>query len=255
MIEVHELTKRYGDREAVSGVSFSVGRGQVLGFLGPNGAGKTTTMRMLTGFLPPSSGSARVAGFDVFTQSAEVRRRIGYLPENPPLYPDMTVTSYLTFVARLKGIPRAKVAEARDRVIERIGLAPVAGRLLSHLSKGYKQRAGLAQAMIHDPEVLVLDEPTIGLDPRQIIEIRSLIKDLSGNRTVILSTHILPEVAQVCDKVVIINNGRIACEDTIANLTRDGTLEEIFLRFITADTALAAPTEMASPLGPPSGGA
>jgi gliding motility-associated transport system ATP-binding protein len=235
MIEVHELTKRYGDREAVSGVSFSVARGHVLGFLGPNGAGKTTTMRILTGFLPPSSGTAKVAGFDVFTQSAEVRRRIGYLPENPPLYPDMTTRSYLKFVARLKAVPRPRVNEACDRVIERTGLQPVAGRLLSHLSKGFKQRVGLAQAMIHEPEVLVLDEPTIGLDPRQIIEIRSLIKDLSGDRTVILSTHILPEVSQVCDKVVIINDGRIACEDTIANLTRDATLEEVFLRFIARD--------------------
>jgi ABC-2 type transport system ATP-binding protein len=238
MIEVHDLTKRYGDRVAVAGVSFSVARGQVLGFLGPNGAGKTTTMRMLTGFLPPTGGTARVAGFDVFSQSAEVRRRIGYLPENPPLYTDMTVKSYLTFVAKLKGVARARVAEARDRAIERTGLGGVASRLLSHLSKGYKQRVGLAQAIINDPEVLVLDEPTIGLDPRQIIEIRSLIRDLSGERTVILSTHILPEVSQVCDKVVIINDGRVACEDTLANLTRDGSLEEVFLRFITRDTAV-----------------
>ncbi|HEY8517787.1 MAG TPA: ABC transporter ATP-binding protein [Candidatus Binatia bacterium] len=237
MIEVHELAKRYGDREVVKGISFSAERGQVLGFLGPNGAGKTTTMRMLTGYLPPSSGTARIAGFDIFTQSAEVRRRIGYLPENPPLYPDMTVRSYLTFVAKLKGVPRSRVRSACDEVIERTGLSDVAGRLLSHLSKGYKQRAGLAQALVHDPEVLVLDEPTIGLDPRQIIEIRSLIKTLSGNRTVILSTHILPEVAQVCDKVVIINAGRIACEDTIANLTRDASLEEVFLRHISGDAA------------------
>jgi len=237
MIEVHDLTKRYGERVAVSGVSFSVAKGEVLGFLGPNGAGKTTTMRMLTGFLPPSSGSARIAGFDVFHESDHVRRRIGYLPENPPLYTDMTVTSYLDFVARLKGVPRGQVREARDRAIERTGLQAVAGRLLGHLSKGYRQRAGLAQAIINDPEVLVLDEPTIGLDPRQIIEIRGLIRDLSGARTVILSTHILPEVSQVCDKVVIINHGRIACEDTLANLTRGGSLEEVFLRYITADAA------------------
>ena len=238
MIEVHELTKRYGDREAVKGISFSAARGQVLGFLGPNGAGKTTTMRMLTGFLPPSSGTARIAGFDIFTESHEVRRRIGYLPENPPLYADMTVRSYLTFVAKLKGVARGRVKGACDDVIERTGLGDVAGRLLAHLSKGYKQRAGLAQALIHEPEVLVLDEPTIGLDPRQIIEIRQLIKSLSsGERTVILSTHILPEVAQVCDKVVIINAGRIACEDSIANLTREATLEEVFLRHISADAA------------------
>jgi ABC-2 type transport system ATP-binding protein len=196
-------------------------------------------MRMLTGYLPPTSGTARVAGFDVFTQSAEVRRRIGYLPESPPLYPDMTVDSFLTFVAKLKGVPRGEVAAARRRAIERTGLGAVSARLLSHLSKGYKQRVGLAQAIINDPEVLVLDEPTIGLDPRQIIEIRSLIKDLAGERTVILSTHILPEVSQVCDKVVIINDGRVACEDTLANLTREGSLEEVFLRFITRDTALA----------------
>jgi len=250
MIEVHDLTKRYGDRVAVAGVSFSVARGQVLGFLGPNGAGKTTTMRMLTGFLPPTSGTARVAGFDVFTQSAEVRRRIGYLPENPPLYPDMTVWSYLTFVAKLKGVARSQVADARERAIARTGLAAVGDRLLSHLSKGYRQRVGLAQAIINEPEVLVLDEPTIGLDPRQIIEIRSLIKDLAGERTVILSTHILPEVSQVCDKVVIINDGRIACEDTLANLTREGSLEEVFLRFITADTALAHERD-ATPPGEP----
>lgn len=237
MIEVHELTKRYGERVAVSGVSFSVAKGEVLGFLGPNGAGKTTTMRMLTGFLPPSSGSARIAGFDVFHESDHVRRRIGYLPENPPLYVDMTVKAYLDFVARLKGVARSRVHEARDRAIERTGLQSVAGRLLGHLSKGYRQRAGLAQAIINDPEVLVLDEPTIGLDPRQIIEIRSLIRDLSGERTVILSTHILPEVSQVCDKVVIINHGRIACEDTLSNLTRGGSLEEVFLRYITADAA------------------
>jgi ABC-2 type transport system ATP-binding protein len=237
MIEVRELTKRYGDRVVVRSISFTAERGQILGFLGPNGAGKTTTMRMLTGFLPPSSGSARVAGFDVFTDSAEVRRRIGYLPENPPLYPDMTVRSYLEFVARLKGLRRGPARSACDRVMERTGLTDVAGRLLSHLSKGFRQRAGLAQALVHDPEVLVLDEPTVGLDPRQIIEIRSLIKQLAGERTVILSTHILPEVSQTCDKVVIINEGRIACEDTLAELTRTASLEEVFLRYIGRDVS------------------
>jgi len=237
MIEVRELTKRYGDRVAVDSISFSAERGQILGFLGPNGAGKTTTMRMLTGFLPPSSGSARVAGFDVFSESSEVRRRIGYLPENPPLYADMTVRSYLGFVARLKGLKRGQVGAACERVMDRTGLAAVSGRLLGHLSKGFRQRVGLAQALVHDPEVLVLDEPTIGLDPRQIIEIRSLIKELAGERTVILSTHILPEVSQTCDKVVIINEGRIACEGTLADLTRDASLEEVFLRFIARDAA------------------
>ena len=250
MIEVHDLTKRYGERIAVAGVSFSGARGEVLGFLGPNGAGKTTTMRMLTGFLPPSSGTAKIAGFDVFHESAQVRRRIGYLPENPPLYTDMTVRSYLEFVARLKGVARSQVATARDRAIERTGLGDVAGRLLGHLSKGYRQRAGLAQAIINDPEVLVLDEPTIGLDPRQIIEIRSLIRDLSGERTVILSTHILPEVAQVCDKVVIINHGRVACEDSLGNLTRGGTLEEVFLRYITADVIDETSADPDEPAGP-----
>ncbi len=237
MIEVRELTKRYGDRLAVDSVAFTAEKGQILGFLGPNGAGKSTTMRMLTGFLPPSSGQARVAGFDVTTQSDEVRRRIGYLPENPPLYPEMTVRSYLTFVARLKGLRRGQVRGACDDVIARMGLTTVAHRLLSHLSKGFRQRVGLAQALVHDPEVLVLDEPTIGLDPRQIIEIRSLIRGLSGNRTVILSTHILPEVSQICDKVVIINEGRVICEDSRENLTRDASLEEVFLRHITADAA------------------
>ena len=237
MIEVRELTKRYGDRAAVDGISFTAEEGQILGFLGPNGAGKSTTMRMLTGFLPPSSGRAVVAGFDVLDQADEVRRRIGYLPENPPLYPEMTVESYLTFVAKLKGVPRGQVRGACDDAIHRMGLADVSGRLLAHLSKGFKQRVGLAQALVHDPEVLVLDEPTIGLDPRQIIEIRSLIRGLSGNRTVILSTHILPEVSQICDKVVVINEGQVICEDSRENLTRDASLEEVFLRLITADTA------------------
>jgi ABC-2 type transport system ATP-binding protein len=245
MIEVHDLTKRYGDRVAVDAVSFTAHKGQILGFLGPNGAGKSTTMRMLTGFLPPSAGTATVAGYDVLEQSDEVRRRIGYLPENPPLYTEMTVRSYLTFVARLKGVPRARVSGACDEAIERMGLGEVSGRLLSHLSKGFKQRVGLAQALVHDPEVLILDEPTIGLDPRQIIEIRSLIRGLSGNRTVILSTHILPEVSQVCDKVVIINEGRIVCEDSRENLTRESTLEEVFLRLITAETAVQDPAASA----------
>lgn len=235
MIEVRDLTKRYGDREAVRSITFTAERGQILGFLGPNGAGKTTTMRMLTGYLPPSSGTAIVAGFDVFTRSDEVRRRIGYLPENPPLYPDMTVASYLRFVARLKGLRRGAVADACDRVVARTHLEEVAGRLVGHLSKGFRQRVGLAQALVHEPEVLILDEPTIGLDPRQIIEIRALIKELAGERTVILSTHILPEVSQLCDKVVIINEGRIACQDSLAHLTAEASLEEVFLRVITRE--------------------
>jgi len=236
MIEVANLSKRYGDLAAIRDVSFTAPAGQILGFLGPNGAGKTTTMRIITGFLPASGGTVRVEGFDVFDQSTEVRRRIGYLPENPPLYNDMSVASYLRFVARLKGMARADVPAALERVLETCGLTNVHDRLLGHLSKGFRQRVGLAQALIHDPPVLILDEPTIGLDPRQIIEIRSLIRTLGGKRTVVLSTHILPEVSQVCDKVVIINEGRIVLEDALANLTRGRTLEDVFIEAITRDT-------------------
>ena len=232
MIEVANLSKRYGDLAAVRDVSFTASSGQILGFLGPNGAGKTTTMRIITGFMPASSGTVRVDGFDVFEQSTEVRRRIGYLPENPPLYNDMSVAAYLRFVAKLKGMSRADIPAALDRVLETCGLTTVRDRLLGHLSKGFRQRVGLAQALIHDPPVLVLDEPTIGLDPRQIIEIRSLLRTLGGKRTVVLSTHILPEVSQVCDKVVIINDGRIVVEDTLANLTRGRGLEEVFIEAI-----------------------
>ena len=236
MIEVASLTKRYGELAAIRDVSFTAAPGQILGFLGPNGAGKTTTMRIITGFLPATTGTVRVDGFDVFEQSAEVRRRIGYLPENPPLYNDMSVPSYLRFVAKLKGLRRGDVAVALERVLDICGLRQVRDRLLGHLSKGYRQRVGLAQALIHDPPVLILDEPTIGLDPRQIIEIRSLIRTLGGKRTVILSTHILPEVSQVCDKVVIINEGHIVVEDQVANLTRDRTLEDVFIEAITRDS-------------------
>jgi gliding motility-associated transport system ATP-binding protein len=235
MIEVAKLSKRYGDIPAVRDVSFSAAPGQILGFLGPNGAGKTTTMRIITGFMPATSGTVRVEGFDVFEQSTEVRRRIGYLPENPPLYNDMSAETYLRFVARLKGMARSEIAHALERVLETCGLTGVRDRLLGHLSKGYRQRVGLAQALIHDPPVLILDEPTIGLDPRQIIDIRSLIKSLGGKRTVVLSTHILPEVSQVCDKVVIISEGRVVVEDLLANLTRERSLEEVFIDSITGD--------------------
>jgi ABC-2 type transport system ATP-binding protein len=235
MIEVANLSKRYGELTAVDDVSFTASPGEIVGFLGPNGAGKTTTMRVITGFLPATSGTVRVAGFDVFEQSTEVRRRIGYLPENPPLYNDMTVAAYLRFVARLKGLGRADTRDAVERVLETCGLAGVRDRLLAHLSKGFRQRVGLAQALIHDPPVLVLDEPTIGLDPRQIIEIRSLIKSLGGERTVVLSTHILPEVSQVCDKVVIISDGRVVVEDRLADLTRERTLEEVFIASISRE--------------------
>jgi len=232
MIEVANLSKRYGDLPAVRDVSFTAADGQILGFLGPNGAGKTTTMRIITGFMPATSGTVRVNGFDVFEQSTEVRRRIGYLPENPPLYNDMSAEGFLRFVARLKGVARGEIAPALERVLETCGLTGVGNRLLGHLSKGFRQRVGLAQALIHDPPVLVLDEPTIGLDPRQIIDIRTLIKTLGAKRTVVLSTHILPEVSQVCDKVVIINDGRIVVEDQLANLTRGRSLEEVFIAAI-----------------------
>jgi ABC-2 type transport system ATP-binding protein len=244
MIEVRNLTKRYGDLTAIQNVSFSVAQGEVLGFLGPNGAGKTTTMRILTGFMPASGGTITVDGFDVFHQSFEVRRRIGYLPESPPLYLDMSVEAYLRFVARIKGVSRAEVGDATERVLGTCGLADVRHRLTGHLSKGYRQRVGLAQALIHDPPVLVLDEPTIGLDPRQIIEIRTLIRDLAGQRTVILSTHILPEVAQLCEKVVILAGGRVALEERMQTLLERGlSLEDVFLQAISSEGA----AEEASP--------
>lgn len=233
MIEVRELTKRYGDLVAVDHVSFTARKGEVVGFLGPNGAGKTTTMRIITGFLPATTGTVKVEDFDIFDDSFEVRKRIGYLPENPPLYADMTVTSYLQFVGRIKGIPRAALTEAVDRALQRCGLTGVTRRVLGHLSKGYRQRVGLAQAIIHEPRVLVLDEPTIGLDPRQILDIRALVRELAAERTVILSTHILQEVVQICQKVVIINEGRVVVEDQIEHLTQGATLEEVFMRYIS----------------------
>ena len=219
MIEVKDLTKRFGERTAVDHVSFVVNKGEILGFLGPNGAGKTTTMRILTGFLPATSGTAQVAGFDVFNDSLEVRKRIGYLPENPPIYLDMTVAAYLDFVARIKNVPAEKRKSRVTDAIEKTNIADKRFELIKRLSRGYKQRVGLAQALVHDPEVIILDEPTVGLDPKQIIEVRHLIKGLAGSHTIILSTHILPEVSMTCDRVVIINRGRIAAVDTPANLT------------------------------------
>ncbi len=236
MIEVRNLTKRYGELIAVRDISFTAATGQILGFLGPNGAGKTTTMRIITGFMPATTGTVKVAGYDIFDDSYEVRKRIGYLPENPPLYNDMTVTSFLRFVGRIRGIAAAELQDAVDRVLRTCGLTEVTGRVVGHLSKGFRQRLGLAQALIHDPSVLVLDEPTIGLDPRQIIDIRTLIKELAGQRTVILSTHILPEVAQLCEKVVIINEGCIAVEDTLAKLTQNMSLEQVFLHYIAKES-------------------
>lgn len=217
MIEVEHLTKYYGDLPAIQDVSFSVRKGEILGFLGPNSAGKTTTMRILSGYMPPTEGKARVAGYDVTTDSLEVRRRIGYLPETVPLYHEMAVRGYLEYMAALRGV--ARPAQAAERAMEACGLTERRETLIGKLSKGYKQRVGLAQAIIHDPEVLILDEPTIGLDPRQIIEVRNLIKGLGGSHTVILSTHILPEASQVCERVMIINKGRIVAEDTPEHLT------------------------------------
>ena len=219
MIEVDHLTKSYGKNIAVNDISFTVGKGEILGFLGPNGAGKTTTMRILTGYLPATSGSARVAGFDVFEQSMEVRRRIGYLPETPPLYPDMNVRAYLEFVARIKAVPGGEIAKRVDRAMEMATLQDRREELIKRLSRGFKQRVGIAQAIVHNPDVVILDEPTVGLDPKQIIEVRKLIKGLAGEHTIILSTHILPEASQTCDRVVIINRGRIAAVDTPENLT------------------------------------
>ncbi|MCI0548579.1 MAG: ABC transporter ATP-binding protein [Candidatus Rokubacteria bacterium] len=212
MIEVEQLTKRYGPLTAIQDVSFTVGKGQIVGFLGPNGAGKSTTMKILSCFMPASGGTARVAGYDVFTQSLEVRRRIGYLPENAPLYPDLQVGAFLDFVAEIKGVPREERKRRVGEVMERCFLQGMERRMIGKLSKGYRQRVGLAQALLGDPEVLILDEPTIGLDPRQIAEIRALIKSLAGQHTVILSTHILPEVSMVCDGVIIINRGRIVAQ-------------------------------------------
>ena len=219
MIEVEDLTKSYGSVTAVDHVSFSVNKGEILGFLGPNGAGKTTTMRVLTGFMPATSGTARVAGFDVFNDSLEVRKRIGYLPETPPLYPDMSVETYLDFVARIKGAPSEKRQSLVEDAMRKTNITDRRSELIKRLSRGYKQRVGLAQALVHDPDVIILDEPTVGLDPKQIIEVRHLIKGLAGSHTIILSTHILPEVSMTCDRVVIINKGRIVAVDTPEKLT------------------------------------
>jgi gliding motility-associated transport system ATP-binding protein len=219
VIEVEHLTKRYGPVTAVDDISFSVQRGEILGFLGPNGAGKTTTMRVLTGYMPPTDGRAVVAGYDVFEQPIEAKRRTGYLPETPPLYPDMTVRDYLAFVSRIKGVPRGERTGRVNEMMEKTRIADVADRHCGKLSKGYRQRVGLAQALMHNPDVLILDEPTAGLDPKQIIETRQLIKALAGDHTIILSTHILPEVSQTCQRVVIINRGRVVAVDTPDNLT------------------------------------
>lgn len=263
MIEVDRLTKFYGNHAAIRDVSFTVEAGQILGFLGPNGAGKTTTMRILTGYMPASSGTARVAGFDVFEESREVRRRVGYLPENPPLYREMTPFSYLSFVAQIKGVGRAERPSAVQRALEATATEDVARQPIGTLSRGYKQRVAIAQAIVHDPEVIVLDEPTIGLDPKQVIGVRKLIKGLAADRTVILSTHILPEVTQLCDKIVIISDGRIVADDSIESLTANEDLEHMFLRVTASDvvadeeanaddSAPAAPTDAETQVSAPS---
>lgn len=233
MIEASGLSKRYGDLVAVQDVSFSVQPGEVVGFLGPNGAGKTTTMRILTGFLPPTDGVATIAGHDIFSDPLAARRAIGYLPESPPLYPEMSVEGYLGYVAKLKDVPRSGRAQAVDRALERCGLGDVRRRVIGALSKGYRQRVGLAQAIVHDPPVMILDEPTVGLDPIQIREIRALIGALAAEgsaRTVILSTHILPEVEAICRRVIIMNRGRKVVDAPLDEVRQTGSLEEVFAR-------------------------
>ena len=239
MIEVEHLGKTYGSTQAIEDVTFRAEPGEILGFLGPNGAGKTTTMRILSGYLPASEGTARVAGFDVHTDSMAVRQRIGYLPESPPLYPEMTVEGFLNFVAQIKGVP-ADLRQRRAEIsMDHCGLSDKRSVLIRKLSKGYRQRVGIAQAIIHDPPVIILDEPTVGLDPRQINEVRQLIKSLAGNHTIILSTHILPEVSVTCDRVTIINRGRIVATDTPDNLMTHLAPETAFDVIIGGDAAIA----------------
>ncbi len=226
MIDVENLTKYYGQRAAVRDVTFHVEKGEILGLLGPNGAGKTTTMRILTGYLPATSGKAVVAGFNVADNPMEVRRRLGYLPETVPLYTDMSVTAYLDFTAKLRGVPSRGRKRRVEEVMDLCRISDVKNKVIAKLSRGYRQRVGLAQAIVHNPQVIILDEPTVGLDPRQIIEIRQVIRDLAGGHSLILSTHILPEVSTLCDRVVIINRGRVLVEDTLANLEQQGAENE-----------------------------
>lgn len=242
-IEVEGLSKRYGDFEAVRDLSFQIGGGEIVGFLGPNGAGKTTTMRMLTGFIPPTDGRIRIAGFDIFAQGLDARRSIGYLPETPPLYPEMNPKSYIEFVAKLKDVPRAKRKDAVDRALTLCGLEDVCLREIRQLSKGYRQRIGLAQAIVHDPKVLVLDEPTVGLDPIQIGEIRALIRDLAatGGQTILLSTHILAEVEAICQRVILIQHGRKVLDQPLSELTSGGvSLEEVFAKAMSQEDSAGA---------------
>lgn len=241
MIEVENLTKKYGDLIAVKDLSFRVEKGKIWGLLGPNAAGKTTTMRILTGYQPATDGKARVGGMDVFDKSDEVKKILGYLPENVPVYPEMTVTGYLNFVAEIKQLPKSRIKEALDKSIRISGLEKVRGRLIKNISRGFRQRVGIAQALIHDPQVLILDEPTIGLDPAQIIEIRELIKSLRGERTIILSTHILAEVTQTCDGAVIINEGRLMANGSLEELSKSYSQREgVFIRIRNAGREAAS---------------
>ncbi len=248
MIEARGISKRYGDLIAVDDVSFEIGRGEIVGFLGPNGAGKTTTMRILTGFMPPTNGTAIIAGHDIFTEPLAARRCIGYLPESLPLYLEMKVAAYLDYVAKIKDVPRRLRAEAVDRAIARCGLTEVRSRVIGNLSRGYRQRVGLAQANVHDPAVLVLDEPTVGLDPIQVRDIRQLIADLAApsdgsQHTIILSTHILPEVEAICQRVILINEGRKTVDSPLADLMREGrSLEELFAREVARDAVEENPS-------------
>ncbi|HEY1241244.1 MAG TPA: ATP-binding cassette domain-containing protein [Bryobacteraceae bacterium] len=244
MIKVEGLTKRYARTVAVDNISFEVEKGQIVGFLGPNGAGKTTTMRVLTCFLPPTSGKATVAGFDVLENPMEVKKRIGYLPETPPLYPEMEVVEYLEFVAKLKGIPSRDVRSRVDEVMGRCAVADVRSKLIGKLSKGYRQRVGLAQAIIHNPDVLILDEPTSGLDPKQIIETRELIHSLAGDHTIILSTHILSEVEHSCERVIIISQGKLVAIDSVSNLTNRLRGSEAVSLVVEAPGGRPNPTEV-----------
>ena len=220
MIKVQQMTKRYGPLVAVDSLNFSVAKGEVVGFLGPNGAGKSTTMKIITGFMAPTSGQVSVGGFDVLEDPIEVKKRIGYLPETPPLYLDMVVKDYLAYVAKLKGVAKGDVSKAVASSIEKASLGEVQNRLIMHLSKGFRQRVGLAQALVSDPEVLILDEPTVGLDPKQVAEVRTLIQGLAGQHTIVLSTHILPEVQASCERIIIIDKGKIVAEDTLEGLNR-----------------------------------
>jgi len=226
VIDADGLTKVYPGKRAIEGVSFHVRAGEIVGFLGPNGAGKSTTMRILTCFQPATEGTARVAGFDVFEQADEVKRRIGYLPESPPIYPDMRVREYLEFVARVKAVPKSEIRGRLENTLERCGLGDVQNRMTGKLSKGYRQRVGLAQAILHGPPILILDEPTSGLDPQQVVEVRRLVRELAGEHTIILSTHILPEVSMTCERVIIINQGRIVLQEDLQDLAAHGTDRE-----------------------------